>query len=175
MIFDATNFYPSHMWDEKSVYPKTESGFAFKPHLNDVYVEAFNIQTFNQDGNECAILKLESYSSPDLIFKQASIREKVNIIEVNRMRDGYIIYTSTKMANQKYVKIGGKVIEIYEGVFMETFFQISPFRKVIEKLFALTQNYKDERRRLWFNAGVSCIHHEFFVWCSNTQKYYWFL
>ena len=42
MDFDATSFYPSAMWDENSVYPKIETGFAFKPNMNDVYVEAFN-------------------------------------------------------------------------------------------------------------------------------------
>ena len=43
MDFDATSLYPSAMWDDESVYPKIETGFAFKPHMNDVYVEAFNI------------------------------------------------------------------------------------------------------------------------------------
>ena len=57
MDFDATSLYPNAMWDEKSVYPKTESGLAFKPHMNDVYVDAFINQTFNQDGNASAILK----------------------------------------------------------------------------------------------------------------------
>ena len=38
MDFDATSLYPCAMWDEKSVYPKIETGFAFKPHMNDVYV-----------------------------------------------------------------------------------------------------------------------------------------
>ena len=44
------------MWVEKTVSPKLENGFAFKPHMIDVYVEAFNNQTFNQDGNESALL-----------------------------------------------------------------------------------------------------------------------
>ena len=39
------------MWDENSVYPKSETAFAFEPDMNDVYVEAFNYQTFNQDGD----------------------------------------------------------------------------------------------------------------------------
>ena len=52
MDFDATSLYPSAMWDENSVYPKIETGFVFKPHMNIVYVEAFNNQTFNQDGDE---------------------------------------------------------------------------------------------------------------------------
>ena len=42
MDFDATYLYPSAMWDGNSMYPKIETGFAFKPHMNHVYVEAFN-------------------------------------------------------------------------------------------------------------------------------------
>ena len=42
MDFDATSLYPSALWDEKSVYHKIETGFVFKPVMNDVYVEAFN-------------------------------------------------------------------------------------------------------------------------------------
>ena len=59
MDFDATFFYPSAMWDENSVYSKIETGFAFKPHMNNVYVEAFNNQTFNQDGDESAIIRIK--------------------------------------------------------------------------------------------------------------------
>ena len=55
MDFDATCLYPSAMYNEKSVSPKLESDFAFKPHMNDVYVEAFNNQTYHQVGNESAI------------------------------------------------------------------------------------------------------------------------
>ena len=42
MDYDTSRLYPSAMWDENSVYPKNESGFCFKPHVNDVYVEVFN-------------------------------------------------------------------------------------------------------------------------------------
>ena len=38
MDFDASSFYPSAILDEKSVYPKTENRFAFKPDMNDDYV-----------------------------------------------------------------------------------------------------------------------------------------
>ena len=59
MYFDATSLYPSAMWDESSVYPKKETGFVFKTHMNNVYVEAFNNQTFNRDGDESAILGIK--------------------------------------------------------------------------------------------------------------------
>ena len=54
MDFDATSLYASAMWDEKSVYLKLETVYAFKPIINDVHVEAFKNQTFNRDGNESA-------------------------------------------------------------------------------------------------------------------------
>ena len=41
MDFDATTLYPSAMWDEKSNYPEIETVFAFKPDMNDAYVEPF--------------------------------------------------------------------------------------------------------------------------------------
>ena len=64
------------MWDEKNVYPKTESGFTFKPQLIDVHVEAFNSQTFNQDGNGSAILKIKHYNPPNLTFQHLPVKKK---------------------------------------------------------------------------------------------------
>ena len=63
------------MWDEKSVCPKIETGFAFKPHINDVYIETFNNQSFNQDGIESAILRFKYYNPPFLIFQQLPVKK----------------------------------------------------------------------------------------------------
>ena len=60
------------------------------------------------------------------------------------MRNGYIIDTSTSVNIQQIVKIGGKVIQSYEGVIYREIFKISLFRKVIDKLFDVRQKYKDE-------------------------------
>ena len=137
MAFDATSPNPSAMWDEDSVYTKIETGFAFKPHMKVVYVEEFNDQTFNQDVDESAILRIKYYILPNLIFQHLPIKEKVVKIEVNCMRNDYIIDTLTNVDIQEIVKNGGKVIEIYEGVIYRENFKIVPFRKVIEKLFAI--------------------------------------
>ena len=115
MDFDATSFYPSAMWDEKSVYPKIEIGFAFKPHMKKIYVEAFNNQTFNRDGNESAILK-KNHKPPNPKFQQLPIKEKMKNIEVNRMISRYIMDTLTSVNNQEIVKFGKKVTQNYEGV-----------------------------------------------------------
>ena len=61
------------------------------------------------------------------------------------MRNGYIIDTLTSVDIQEILKIGGKVIQIYEGVLYRENFKISPFRKVIEKLFALRKNIKTRK------------------------------
>ena len=65
------------------------------------------------------------------------------------MRNGFIIDTLTSVDICEIVKIGGRVIEIYEGVIYRENIKISPFRKVIEeKLFASRQKYKDEHNDL---------------------------
>ena len=116
MDYDANSLYPSAMWDAKSVYPKIETGFAFKPDTNDVFVEAFNNQTFNEDGNESGILRIKYYNPPDLIFQRLPVEEKVKNVEVNKMRNGSINDTLTFVDIQENVKISGKVIAIYQGV-----------------------------------------------------------
>ena len=75
--FDATNLYLSAMWVEMPVYPKIETGFAFKPHLNNVYAEVFNNQISNHDGNESAIFQKKNYNKPNLIIQHLSVNEKV--------------------------------------------------------------------------------------------------
>ena len=86
--FDATSVYPSAMYDENSVYPRIETGFTFKPHMNDIYIEAFNIVTSTQDGNESGVLKIKYYNPPNHLFQHLPVKEKVKIIEVNKMRNG---------------------------------------------------------------------------------------
>ena len=139
MDFDATSLYHSAMWDENSVYPKKETGFAFKPYMKNFYVEAFNSQTFNENGNESAILRIKSYNPPDLLFEHLPVKGKMKNIEVHRLRNAYIIDTLTSVDIQEIVRIGGKVIRIYEGAIYRENINILPFRKVIKKLFALRQ------------------------------------
>ena len=79
MDFDATPLYPSAIWGEIPVYPKIETGFAFKPHMNKTCVEAFSNQAFNQDGNESAMVKIKYYNTLDLTFQHLPVKEKVKI------------------------------------------------------------------------------------------------
>ena len=118
MDFDATSLYPSAMWDENSVYPKKETVFAIKFHMNNVYVKAFNNQIFNRYGNESAILKLRYYNPLDLIFQVLPVKEKDKNIEVNRKKNGKINDKLTTVDSQEIAEVGVKVIRIYGGVIL---------------------------------------------------------
>ena len=111
--FDAVSSYPSAMWDKNSIYPKIKSGFAFEKHMNNALVEKFNNQTFTQGS---AILKIKYYIPKNLIAQNLPVKEKEKKIEITRMRNGYITQVLTYVDIQEIVKIGGKVIKVYEGV-----------------------------------------------------------
>ena len=107
--------------------------------MNDELVEKFNNQTFTQGS---AILKKKYYNPKNLVVQHLPVKE--NKIENNRMRNGYIIQVLTSVDIQEIVKIGGKVIQIYEGVIYRENFKVSPFEKIIDDLFPSGKNYKDE-------------------------------
>ena len=67
------------------------------------------------------------------------------------MRIGCIINTLTSVDIQEILKIEGKVIQIYEGVFHRKNFRISSIKKIIGKLLALRQKCKDEINNLMQN------------------------
>ena len=48
MNCDGNSLYPSAMWDDNSVCPKIESGYAFKTLMNETFVEAFDNQTYSR-------------------------------------------------------------------------------------------------------------------------------
>ena len=140
--YDGNSLYPSAMWDENSIYPRIETGYAFRKNMNDKLAEKFITGNFTQGS---AILKIKNYNPKNLIVHYLPAKEREKKIEINRMRNGYIIDHLTSVDIQEIVKIGGKVREIYEGVIYRENFKVSPFRKIIDKLFALRQEYKDER------------------------------
>ena len=60
------------------------------------------------------------------------------------MRNGYNVDIIISVDTQEFVKIGGKVANLLEGVNYKDNFKRSRFRKVIQELFKLRQKYKDE-------------------------------
>ena len=126
--------------------------------MNKTYVDAVS----NQDDNESAIMRKKNYNPPNLLFQHLPVKEKVKKIQVNRMRNGYILDTLTSVANQEIVTIGGKMIESYEGVIYRKNFKKSPIGKVIEELSALRQKYKQEHNDL-MPGSVKLIKNSLYV------------
>ena len=143
--FDAESLYPSAMSDEKSIYPRIKTGYAFTPVMSNELVEKLNNQTFTQGS---ATLKIKYYNRKNLIVQHIPNKEQVKKMQINRMRNGYIVNTLTSVDNQEIVKMSGKVVEIYEGVFYRENFKVSPFKKLIDKMFELRQKYKNEKKKL---------------------------
>ena len=83
--FDAVSLYPSAMWDENSIYPRIETGYAYTSNMNDELVNKLSSGNFNQGS---AILKIKYYNPRDLIVQHLPVKEKEKKIEINRMRNG---------------------------------------------------------------------------------------
>ena len=139
MAFDATSLYPSAMVDGK--YPKIETGYAFTKDMSSDIVNQFNS---GKTEFASAILKVKYYNPKDLVIQHLPVKEEVNKIEVNSLRNGYIIYTLTSVDIEEIAKIGGKIIEIYEGVIYRENFEVSPFKDFVNNLFELRAKCKSE-------------------------------
>ena len=79
-----------------------ETGYAYTENMNDELVEKFKTGNFTEGS---AILKITYYNPKDLIVKHLPVKEREIKIEVNRMRNGYIIDTLTSVDIQKIVKM----------------------------------------------------------------------
>ena len=106
------------MWVENSIYPRIETGYACIEDMNDEFVEKFNSGNFNQGS---AILKIKCYNSKNFIGQHLPVKKREKKIEIIRMRNGYITQTLTIVDIQEVGKIGGKGINIYEGVIYREF------------------------------------------------------
>ena len=79
---------------EKSNYPRIEIAYVIGKYMNHELVKKFNNQTFTQGSS---ILKIKYYNPSNLIVQHIPGKQKVNKIEVKRMRNGYIIDTLTSV------------------------------------------------------------------------------
>ena len=139
---------------------RIETGYAYTKDTNDELVEKFSFQNFTQGS---AFLKIKHYNPKNLIVQHLPVKERENKIEISRMGNGCIIEHLTSVDIQEIVKIGGKVIEIIQGVIYRNFFKLCPFRNNIDKLFALRQKYKKKNNdvlQFSVNLFMNSLHGE---------------
>ena len=80
------------------------------------------------------------------------------------MKNGYITQVLTSVDIQGIVKIGGKVIEIYETITYRENFKVSPFGKIIEELFSLGLKFENKGNavtQLLVKLIMSALYREF--------------
>ena len=117
--------------------------------MNDLLVKKFDTGKIIQGS---AIMKIKNFNPKNLIVQHLTVRGCEKKIEINHLGNGYIMDTFHRVDIQEIGKIGGKVIQIYGGVIHRENFEVSPFRKLIDKLFVLRQKYKDEK-----NEGIQLL------------------
>ena len=61
------------MNDEKSIYPRIETGYAFTPDMNNDLVNNLNNQTFTQGS---AIFKIMYYNPQNLTVQHIPVKKK---------------------------------------------------------------------------------------------------
>ena len=61
------------MWDEKSINPRIEIGYAYTEDMRDDLVSKFNNGNFNQGS---AILKTKYYNPRDLIIQHLPVKKR---------------------------------------------------------------------------------------------------
>ena len=113
MDSDATSLCPSAMRDDNSIHLEIETDYSFTIDMDDERIEIINIGNFN---HRSGFLKVKHYNPPEIIFQHLPVKERINKIEVKRLRNGYIIDTLTSVDIKETRRIGGKLIEIYKGV-----------------------------------------------------------
>ena len=84
-------------------------------------------------------MKIKYYNPPNSIVQKLPVKEKVKYIEFNPMKNSYFVDISTSVDLQETVKIEREVTQIYEDVEYRENFELSPFRKVIGKMFFKTK------------------------------------
>ena len=94
--------------------------------MNEELVEKFINLTFTRGS---AILKIKCYNPKILIVQHTSKIEKIKKTEINIFRNCFIVDVLTYVDVQGIVNLGGKLVEIYEGVNYRENFKISPFKK----------------------------------------------
>ena len=72
--FDAVSVYPSARRDEKSIYPRIETGYALTKYMKDDLVQKINEVNFTKGS---AILKNKYCNPKNLIVPHLPVKERV--------------------------------------------------------------------------------------------------
>ena len=138
--YDFNSLYPSAQIDKNSTWPKIETAYPFKKHMNESICTLFNNGRWNEL-NRSVFLTVKYHNPENLIFQHLPVKEKFKIPyknnrleEINRMRNGIIIDTLTSIDIVEIVKFGGVILEVFEGFFCHNL-NFNPYTEFVTDMF----------------------------------------
>ena len=156
--YDFNSLYPSAQIDKNSTWPKIETAYPFKKHMNDAICTLFNSGKWNEL-NRSAFLTIKYHNPENLIFQHLPVKEKIanpyknnRFEEINRMRNGIIIDTLASVDIVEIVKYGGKVLEVYEGFFCYNL-EYNPYTEFVTDMFQKRDMFKSQGKDLLQNLA----------------------
>ena len=156
--YDFKSLYPSAQIDKNSTWPKIETAYPFKKHMNDAICYLFNSGKWNQLSRS-AFLTIKYHNPENLIFQHLPIKEKINnpyknnrLEEINRMRNCIIIDTLTSIDIVEIVKYGSEILHIYEGFFCHNL-EFNPYTEFFTDMFQKRDLFKLQGKDLLQNLA----------------------
>ena len=156
--YDFNSLYPSAQIDKNSTWPKIETAYPFKKHMNDSICTLFNNGRWNEL-NISAFLTVKYHNPPNLIFQHLPIKEKIEnpyknnrLEEINRMRNGIFIDTLTSIDIVEIVKYGDIILEIYEDFFCYNL-EYNPYTEFVTDMFEKRDLFKSQGKDLLRNIA----------------------
>ena len=156
--YDFNSLYPSAQIDKNSTWPKIETAYPLKKHMNDAICYLFNSGKWNQL-NRSAFLTIKYHNPENLIFQHLPIKEKIKnpyknnrFEEINRMRNGIIIDTLTSVDIVEIIKCGGVILEVFEGFFCHNL-EFNPYTEFVTDMFQKRDLFKSQGKDLLQNLA----------------------
>ena len=156
--YDFNSFYPSAQIDKNSTWPKIETSYPFKKHMNESICTLFNSGRWNEL-NRSAFLTVKYHNPENLIFQHLPIKEKIEkpyknnrLEEINRMRNGIILDTLLSVDIVEIVKYGFVILEVFEGFFCHNL-EYNPYTEFVTDMFEKRDMFKSQRKGLLQNLA----------------------
>ena len=103
--------------------------------------------------NKSGFFDVKYYNPENIIFQHLSVKEQVfNPIknrseEVSRFRNGYIKQHLTSIDIEEIVRVGGDIIEFFEGLIFDNL-DCNPFEKFVLDMTAKRNKFKKEKKNI---------------------------
>ena len=156
--YDFNSLHPSAQIDNNSTWPKIETGYPFKKHMNDALCYLFNSGKWNQL-KRSTFFTIKYHNPENLIFQHLPIKEKNKnpyknnrFEEIDRMRNGIIIDTLTSVDIVEIVKCGGVILEVFEGFFCHNL-EYNPYTEFVTDMFRKRDMFKSQGKELLQNLA----------------------